>query len=390
MPELQTNKALLDQLRQLLIQLPPAKHKAFIGFDGFIDTIQKPVRQRAPSGIQYFNTIPEFTHHLENLHGKSGQVELVTKRVKMGGNAPILANALNRLGMSCTCFGSMGFPELDPLFKSISTYMKMISVAAPGKSSAIEFDDGKIILSDLSGFKDYTWDYIKSSYSIDALKETVDSYRLIALVDWANLPQATNIWRGFLEDVVKPSVSKDRLFLFDLCDPSKKSPEQIKEILDLISQFSDYGKVTLGMNENEANKIASALRGHDAEKTEKKTVAALGQDIYNAMRIDTLLIHPIDRSLVFRKHSLENELSVIEMLGHVVKNPKVLTGGGDNLNAGYSLGLLAGFDIHMCMLLGMAASGAYVQNGESPGMRAITEYIEKWALKLGSLLTLDD
>jgi predicted phosphoribosyltransferase len=72
----------------------------------------------------------------------------------------------------------------------------------------------------------------------------------------------------------------------------------------------------------------------------------------------------------------------MEMQGNVVTKPKVLTGGGDNLNAGYSLGLLAGYEIHYCMLLGMAASGAYIQNGISPNISELIVYLDKWANKL--------
>lgn len=88
----------------------------------------------------------------------------------------------------------------------------------------------------------------------------------------------------------------------------------------------------------------------------------------------------MNRTLVFKDQNKLKKQSVIELLGHVVAHPKVLTGGGDNLNAGYCLGLLAGFEVHYCMLLAMAASGAYVQNGESPDMSAIIEFIDKWVL----------
>ncbi len=74
--------------------------------------------------------------------------------------------------------------------------------------------------------------------------------------------------------------------------------------------------------------------------------------------------------------------AVIELHGNVITEPNLLTGGGDNLNAGYCLGLLAGFEIQHCMLLGMAASGAYVQNETSPTVNDIQKYIGEWTDKL--------
>jgi hypothetical protein len=379
-----TTEALLQELKELL-QKRLSFSEVFIGFDGFIDTIQKAVTQRTNESIFYFDTITHFADHLHKLNGKSGQVELVTNKIKMGGNAPILANALGELDVKTKCFGAMGLPEINPLFKNTDPLVEMISLSPPGKSSAIEFDDGKIIFSDLSVFKNYNWDHIKQTIDIATINRAIVKCKLFALVDWANLPEATDLWQGFLEDIIKPRGKQEQFFLFDLCDPSKKSVQQIDEVLDLISDFSAYGKVTLGMNENEANKIWMALNGYDhatgKQDIEIPSLQTVGYFIYRAMDIDTLLIHPVDCTLVFKDQNKFKKQSVIEMKGNVVTEPNVLTGGGDNLNAGYCLGLLNGFEVHHCMLLGMAASGAYVKSGVSPSVKDIVEYIEQWIIK---------
>jgi hypothetical protein len=391
--KLVTTEALLIELKELLQTSLGSitAHQAFVGFDGFIDTIQKPIRQRSSERVSYFNTVKDFAQHLQKLNGKSGQVELVTNKIKMGGNAPILANALGKLGIKNKCLGAMGTPEINPLFKSSNPFVEMISVSAPGKSNALEFDNGKIILSDLSVFKNYNWKCVTQNIHLEKFRKAIEPCKLFALVDWANLPEATDLWEGFLEDVIKPRGKREQFFFFDLCDPSKKSAQQIDEVLDLISDFSMYGKVTLGINENEANKIWMALTGHDHslpnEHVEIPSLQMTGYFIYRAMDIDTLLIHPVDRTLVFKDQNKFKKQSVIELKGNVVTDPKVLTGGGDNLNAGYCLGLLAGFEAYECMLLGMAASGAYVQNGESPSVSDLIRYVDKWALKLESSVT---
>lgn len=46
------------------------------------------------------------------------------------------------------------------------------------------------------------------------------------------------------------------------------------------------------------------------------------------MNIDSLIVHPIDRSIVYRPHE------TIELKGPLITKPRVLTGGGDNLDAG--------------------------------------------------------
>ncbi|HEY5749831.1 MAG TPA: hypothetical protein VIU12_27380 [Chryseolinea sp.] len=369
---------LLRQLERMPLQ---EKKRVFVGFDGFIDTVKKAVKQRKANQATCFETLGEFSDRIRAATGRSGQIEMLTERVKLGGNAPILSNALGRLGIKSCCLGSMGFPEKHTVFLKLSDQCEVMSALDPGQSEAIEFSDGKMIFSELSVFDRYDWAYIVKTIGLEKVRHAVLGSDLLAFVDWANLPHASDIWQGVLQDIIKPSHKRDFLFLFDLCDPSKKTPEEIEEVLDLISCFSHYGKVTLGLNENETFRIWCALHGIDSTEAAKKnaipSLIEAGDALYKTMRIDYLLVHPIDRTLVYRKHEVR------ELLGRLVTQPKVLTGGGDNLNAGYCLGQLCGFSIEHCMLLGMASSGAYIENGESPDLAAIERYIRIWMSELG-------
>lgn len=390
---METTATLLLELRDKLklLQKQETNFKAFAGFDGFIDRIQKVVRKKHSAKDEYFISVDEFVDHLKTLAGKSGQVELITVKTKMGGNAPVFSNALARLTVPTTCLGAMGFPEVQPLFEVMHPSCQKISVSQPGISNALEFNDGKLIFSELDALAAYTWNGIVKNCSIDKIDLSVQGTQLFALLDWVNLPHATSIWQSFHEKVIKRIGRNDNYFMFDLCDPSKKSGQEIDEVIDLISDFSLYGNVTLGLNENETNKIWMALTGR--AETEIPSLEIAARFIYQAMKIDTLLIHPIDRALVVTNsistkvvpgssRKILQKPFVFEMKGNVVREPNVLTGGGDNLNAGYCLGLLAGYEIHYCLLLGMAASGAYIQQGSSPGVDDLIGYIEKWADKL--------
>lgn len=358
------------------LEKEPVTGTVATGVDGFVDTINKAVQKREYAEVFHYKTIRDFADRLTAASGKSCQVELQLQKVKMGGNAPILSNALAELGISSVCIGSMGFPEMHPVFRSLSEKSEPISILSPGKSDAIEFDDGKLILSDLSTFDKYDWAYIKQTAGLEKLRSSFLEANLIALVDWANITHADGIWEGILEDIIKPSGRRDFLFFFDLCDPSKKSAQQIDDILDIISSFSFYGRVTLGMNENETMIIWSALTGEN----QKGSVNLGGKFIHFAVNIDCLLIHPIDRTIAFHGKDF------MELPGRLVRNPKIQTGGGDNLNAGYILGLLAGMSLEECMVLGMAASGYYVQEGQSGSIEQIRKYVAKWRKELESTI----
>ena len=336
---METTTTLLRELQEKLREAHKQKmtFKAFAGFDGFVDRIQKVVKKRHVTKTEYFSSITAFAHYLAMLAGKSGQVELITEKTKMGGNAPILSNALARLNVEVTCLGTMGFPEIHRVFEDMHPACHKISVATPGSSNALEFGDGKIIFSVLEELATCDFDRIIRNGGLNKIKKAAQEARLFTLVDWVNLPLATSIWQQFLDKIIKPKQSKDNYFLFDLCDPSKKSRLEIKEVIDLISEYSAYGNVTLGLNENETNKIWLALTGNDEDDIPSLEIA--GHFIYKSMHIDTLLIHPIDRTLIFTKNKLTKNKPgtsstarpqpiVLEMQGHVVTNPKVLTGRG--------------------------------------------------------------
>lgn len=368
--------------------------KAFIGFDGYVDKIQKVVSSKNGTSCIYYETIAQISDHVSTLAGTSGQIELRNLALKIGGNAPIMANSLGALGIKNTCIGTMGYPDLNNVFEEMNPNCEVISIAEPAQTNAMEFNDGKLIFSEVSTFEQLTWTYVAAVAGIDNLTKWIYESQLIAFVDWANVNYCTNIWQGILEDIIislNPSPAekehtisfhtnknipgedgygmRHKNFFFDLCDPSKRSKEDILAALAIINRYRPYGKVTLGLNENEARKVYVALDGENLENTNLQMITAY---IFSKLKVHQVLVHPIDRSIIGNKNG------VFEVKGRLVLQPRILTGGGDNLNAGFCLGLLLDLPINQIMLLGMANSGAYITNGVSPEVSDLINYLEVW------------
>lgn len=349
----------------------PIKGKIFIGCDGYVDQIRRAVKTRTTSGtVEYFETITGFSDRLAAAAGKSGQVELITDNVKLGGNAPIMANALGHLGVENYCLGNSGFPSLHPSYKEMHPKVNLLPVGNPGESIALEFNDGKIILSELTVFRDLNWDQVKKTADIKKINKGMNDCEILALVGWCNPDHATDVWKGILKEVMPQSPAK-KLIFFDLADPSKKSKEDLLEVLSVMNSFQKFGKAILGLNENETLKlyhiISDTLPGEDHSDLKTKSKA-----IFDFMKIEGLLVHPVDRSIYVDRSGIR------EISGRVVKDPIISTGGGDNLNAGFCLGYLLGASVEESMILGMATSGSYVKNGKSPDIKAIIEYLNSW------------
>src|SRR6266403_2078095 len=79
---------------------------AFVGLDGFVDEILHVVDKRE-SAEKYMRlpTIKQFAERLDAAAGRSTNVELVSQLTKLGGNGPIMANALATFGLKVTYLG---------------------------------------------------------------------------------------------------------------------------------------------------------------------------------------------------------------------------------------------------------------------------------------------
>ena len=378
---METTEKILDQLWHKLIplrQMKEDKYQVFTGFDGFIDKIQKAVVREEASKDLYFKSVGQFTDHLDKMKNTGGHVEIVTTRKKIGGNAPILSNTLGTLGIQTYCLGAMGYPNIHPVFMKLHKLCEVISVINPGENQVIEFKDAKIIFSEQGVFDKYDWEYLKSHTEVfGQLKSVVANSKLFALVDWVNLPHAASIWKGFLEEMIKPSGKTDALFFFHLGDPYKMSRKKVGDSIGLINEFADYGNVTVSMNENEAAKLWLVLNGfeaaHDVSEAKLPELREVARFIFRVFDIHSVIVRTPDIAWVASEENVQG------ILGRRVKSPKLLMGSGDNFDAGYCLGLLEKMKPRECALLGVAASGAYIQNGYSPCIEDLIEYVKSWA-----------
>uniref|UniRef100_UPI00326082AA hypothetical protein n=1 Tax=Clostridium sp. NkU-1 TaxID=1095009 RepID=UPI00326082AA len=62
-------------------------------------------------------------------------------------------------------------------------------------------------------------------------------------------------------DCPRSAVIRDSLHFFDLCDISRKMPEEVEGVLRLMGMFATKRTTILSMNENEAVTIGKQLLG---------------------------------------------------------------------------------------------------------------------------------
>ncbi|WP_163192904.1 hypothetical protein [Clostridium thermarum] len=341
-----------------------------IGIDAFIDKIVRVVHSKDDeNGYTFFNDIAQFGKHLITKSGMSCGIEVCERFTKLGGNAPIMAHALGSLGAKVNCVGALGYPDIDPIFKELSPNCTLYSIGNPGYTTALEFNDGKIMLSQRDYLHQINWKTLKVIIGIEKLTEFFTSSNLIGLVNWNGMINFNEIFRGILDEIYKNrEANKERIVFFDMADFSERSQSDIKEAVGLINEFNTYSSVVFGLNENEAILLYKAL----FPERDIPELRDLGQYMYDNLNVDYLVIHTLTDSLAWSKDEFAEVPSLF------VKKPKLSTGGGDNFNAGLCLGFLLGLDLSGALYAANGTSGYYVRNAQSPTLEDLIDTIENW------------
>ena len=139
---------LLRTLHKRLEGLSPAGLRVVEGFDGFVDEIVEEVdRRHSFASFTRMTKKEQLGQRILKAAGLSTNIELVPKAIKLGGNGPIMANALAKCGTRVTYMGSLGTPTIHPVFgELVEGCSQVYAIADPGHTDAVEFDDRKIML----------------------------------------------------------------------------------------------------------------------------------------------------------------------------------------------------------------------------------------------------
>ena len=369
---------LKNDISNLILKLQAVNEidvKAIMGLDGFVDQILHVVETREDAeNYTRMKSLKDFGDKISNAAGLSTNVEFIPINSKLGGNGPIMTNALSSLGLDMTYIGALGVPSIDPVFQPMLDKCKLISIANPGQTDAVEFFDGKLMIGKRQSLNDVNWAKLKETVGIQNLITLVDESKLIGLENWTMLPYMTDIWKGILNEVL-PHIdpSKEKYIFFDLADPADRLKSDIIEALSIIQDFSSKFKVILGLNLKEATEIGDVLELSDGfSKVDLKTLTT---DIAERLNIYCLVVHPV------KEASAVCGGEYFHTLGPFEPNPKLTTGAGDNFNAGFCLGQVLGLSPEEALIIGTATSGFYVRNAASPTFHQLIEFLNAWIQK---------
>ncbi len=346
---------------------------AIVGFDGFVDTIVTPVGLRLGQGENFtpIQTLTEFGQRIVGAAGKSTNIELYPRMDKLGGNGPIMANALLATGARVTYIGALGQPQVHPVFAGLAAKARTFSICDAAHTTAVECTDGKIMLGQMKCLDEITYARICAVMGKDNFHAELGSADLVSLINWTMVPNMTAILVELVERVMPALPAHDRIFFFDLCDPEKRSVEDLRAALTAMAKFAQFGRVTLGLNLKEAQQVYAAL-GFAAVGEDEGSLRKMASEIRATLALTTVVVHPRECA------ACATADGTWCVPGPYTTTPLITTGAGDHFNAGFSTGQLLGLSPEACLALGVSTSGHYVRTAQSPSLVDLETFLANW------------
>ena len=328
---MQVDQKVLEEINSKPFSL--SSRNAIVGLDGFVDKIVAPVEKRHGLGDQFeaVPTIAEMGAKISAAAGKSANIELYPRFEKLGGNGPIMANAMLSLGMDVRYVGALGKPNLHPVFEEFASKTKAVSICEPGITTAMEFKDGKVMLGNTLSLEEIDYSRVIDACGEGEFIDLLSRADLVSIVNWTMIPKMTAFLVELLEKLLPNLPPRDtRHFFFDLADPAKRSSSDISEVLQVISRFQAHSEVTLGLNYNEGLQVCEVL-GLKSGSKDEESLRSMATEIRRNLEISTLYFTRLNQPhaqprmahggppvLIVRILKLPPVRAIISMLGSAV------------------------------------------------------------------------
>ncbi|MGM0462888.1 MAG: PfkB family carbohydrate kinase [Fibrobacterota bacterium] len=355
-------KAAADSLSQGI-----SPKKVVAGFDGFVDEIIHVVKERV-SNDDYIRmkTIEEFSQRTAAASGLSANIEFVSQQVKLGGNGPILSNALIKQNYDITYIGALGRDSIDPVYKDFAQACSgIISLTDPGHTDALEFNDGKLMLVKQDNLRKVNWENLVEKVGAEKIQQLCGEADFFALTNWTEIPEMNSLFEAFT-DIFSQTEKRPGVFI-DLSDPEKRTDTDIRKVIDIFVKMQVHADVILGLNENESAIIARLI-GVEEESLEKRAVA-----IRNHLGLHLIVIHPIAGA------AFASSQGSAWIDGPYTRTPRLTTGAGDNFNSGFCNAWMSGLSHAECLAVGVCTSGYYVRECDSPDTEQLIDFMHRWS-----------
>ncbi|WP_416840080.1 PfkB family carbohydrate kinase [Haloferax sp. DFSO52] len=342
--------------------------RVVFGFDGYIDRVREFVSERQSADeYERVSTLAEFSERVHaSVEAESSlSFEWIQEGVRTGGHVSHLARAFGEMGFDPALVGCLGDPPEDPFVDEFGDF-PMETLGSPGYTDAVEFSDGKLMLTEIGVQIRLDWETIDSQVGVDRLAELVDGTELFGMGYWSEMPELPDVARGIREELWPTLSDPPETLLLDPGDLRKREPDIVADGIAQVSALDDVVDVVVSANRYETRYLAQ-LAGRDEATFEQESRTA-----FDHLDVTRFVGHGIDAAYLVDDDGVE----------HVgvprTANPVLTTSSGDHFNAGLALAHVLGLGRAESLVVGNAVAGYFVRNGTPPTYQNVREFVEQY------------
>jgi hypothetical protein len=176
------------------------KGKVLLGCDGFVDETYEIVEVRkSPGEFVPMKRLRQFGELLVARADGGVGVELVPKRRCEGGFGINTGRVAACLGLKPCLPGLYGKANIDPAYHEFQDSCELLSLGDPALTIALEFGDGKVLMSNLEAVSSLTWADFKNHFGETKLNELFAGVDILGLGYWSLTANFDGLFRGFME-----------------------------------------------------------------------------------------------------------------------------------------------------------------------------------------------
>ncbi|MFB6297103.1 MAG: hypothetical protein ABEH56_01130 [Salinirussus sp.] len=346
------------------------------GFDGVVDRVRTMIESRqGPGEYDRLDRLAGLEERVQDsvATGSSLTVEWEQTDTRTGGHACHLARAFDELGAETTMIGTYGRPTRDRFAREFDR-STIVSVGEPGVCDAVEFDDGKLLLTEPGEAAALDWTTLTDRIDPATLATHLDGLDVFGVGYWSVTASLPALLAALVERTWPRQQSPpDRVFL-DPGDVRGLTPERIREGAARLRATAESVPVTVSANRPETETIAAAAEDRKEASGDQRRDARRAREV---LGVDEFVAHGSERSVAVGGETVAVRVARTD-------SPALTTSAGDHFNAGYLLGELADLSLAAKTVLGNAAAGVFVRTGRPPGYAEIVDYVGTYRERLAN------
>ncbi len=346
------------------------KGKILLGCDGFVDETYQIVDVRqSPTEFVPMQRLRQFGELIVARADGGVGLELVPKRRCEGGFGINTGRVAACLGLKPCLPGLYGRDAIDPAYHEFQDTCELLSLGDPALTIALEFGDGKVLMSDLQAVSNLTWSDLQRQFGEAKLKELFAGVDILGLGYWSLTAHFDGLFEGFMSQYA--NTTPPRRMFFDFADIKKKSGESFARSLELIRAHNDRIPMTFSLNEHEVMELLSRI-GVERPVLEPAAVAAALTVARQKIGFDELVVHTPEFGAASSAREGE-AFAIQERQTKVVR----LAGAGDSFNGGYLCASLGDLPLKQRLVVANAVTAFFVTHATGPTEEQLLAQIEK-------------